>query len=110
MKWKILIKIQSTLFSLLLFCFNANILFHQLFLVEAGNRNTPEALHVIHSSLKQLDSNVTMLYIDARKSITDIENITSEVSSFEIFKVSVIFFYLYLLSNFYRSRCLYVNS
>ncbi|CAL1293525.1 unnamed protein product [Larinioides sclopetarius] len=46
---------------------------------EAGNRNTPEALHVIHSSLKQLDSNVTMLYIDARKSIADIENITSEV-------------------------------
>ncbi|GFU05936.1 EF-hand calcium-binding domain-containing protein 14 [Trichonephila clavipes] len=47
--------------------------------VEAGNRNTPEALHVIHSSLKQLDSNVTMLYIDARKSMADIENITSEV-------------------------------
>ncbi|GBM47123.1 EF-hand calcium-binding domain-containing protein 14 [Araneus ventricosus] len=47
--------------------------------VEAGNRNTPEALHVIHSSLKQLDSNVTLLYTDARKSIADIENITSEV-------------------------------
>ncbi|GFT13447.1 EF-hand calcium-binding domain-containing protein 14 [Nephila pilipes] len=47
--------------------------------VEAGNRNTPEALHVIHSNLKQLDSNVTMLYIDARKSIADIENITNEV-------------------------------
>ncbi|GIY26115.1 EF-hand calcium-binding domain-containing protein 14 [Caerostris extrusa] len=47
--------------------------------VEAGNRNTPEALHLIHSSLKTLDSNVTMLYIDAKKTIADIENITSEV-------------------------------
>ncbi|XP_015923195.1 EF-hand calcium-binding domain-containing protein 14 isoform X2 [Parasteatoda tepidariorum] len=47
--------------------------------VEAGNKNTPEALHVIHSSLKQLDSNVSVLYIDVRKNIADIENITSEV-------------------------------
>ncbi|XP_054706432.1 EF-hand calcium-binding domain-containing protein 14-like isoform X2 [Uloborus diversus] len=47
--------------------------------VEAGNRNTPEALHVIHSKLKQLDSNVTMLYIEVRKNIADIDNITSEI-------------------------------
>ncbi|KFM60610.1 EF-hand domain-containing protein, partial [Stegodyphus mimosarum] len=47
--------------------------------VEAGNRNTPEALHLIHSTLRQLDSNVTMLYIEVRKNIADIENITCEV-------------------------------
>ncbi|XP_035220199.1 uncharacterized protein LOC118193255, partial [Stegodyphus dumicola] len=46
---------------------------------EAGNRNTPEALHLIHSTLRQLDSNVTMLYIEVRKNIADIENITCEV-------------------------------
>ncbi|KAG8183059.1 hypothetical protein JTE90_018104 [Oedothorax gibbosus] len=49
--------------------------------VEAGNRNTPEALHVIHSNLKQLDSNVTNLFLEVRKNTAEIENITSEVKN-----------------------------
>lgn len=47
--------------------------------VEAGNRNTPEALHMTHSKLRRLDSNVTMLYIEVRKNIADIDNITLEL-------------------------------
>lgn len=47
--------------------------------IEAGNRNTPEALHSIHSKLRQLDNNVTALFHDIRKISSDIVNITSEV-------------------------------
>lgn len=47
--------------------------------IEAGSRNTPEALHSIHSKLRQLDNNVTALFRDIRKISSDINNITSEV-------------------------------
>ncbi|XP_076353087.1 uncharacterized protein LOC143248541 isoform X2 [Tachypleus tridentatus] len=47
--------------------------------VEAGNKNTPEALHFIHSQLKRIDKNASILGTDFKKIVSDIHSLEKEV-------------------------------
>ncbi|XP_022253552.1 uncharacterized protein LOC106469346 isoform X2 [Limulus polyphemus] len=47
--------------------------------VEAGNKNTPEALHSIHSHLKKIEKNVSILGTDFKKIVNDISSLEKQV-------------------------------
>ncbi|XP_022241614.1 EF-hand calcium-binding domain-containing protein 14-like isoform X2 [Limulus polyphemus] len=47
--------------------------------VEAGNKNTPETLHSIHSQLKEFEKNVSILGADLQKVISEISVLGKEV-------------------------------
>ncbi|XP_022235171.1 EF-hand calcium-binding domain-containing protein 14-like isoform X2 [Limulus polyphemus] len=51
--------------------------------VEAGNKNTPDALHSIHSQLRGLENNVSTLVANLKKIVSEVSTLGTEIEKLE---------------------------